>query len=346
MKIAGKRVQKGNVLLFISFAAVSLCLLIIVSSSRAEWENKLSKNDMYTGHQQWFSINGAETETQWEKTIRKLVDVHDNFSINVTVPAQEIAVRGICIQGKVNNPPMIEGEYFDYSTSWTDSPKAVVGKEFQKDVVTKNGKTYYSLEGLEYEVIGIMGTSRESRINHMVVIDFRTAIRQTGINTQYELDTSREDDIKKVGHDMDKFFPNPGSLLIVFGEEQKVPFVSKFLSSAVIMQTMYVLILISFCLSTVLVTFIWLRFRRRLLFSWKLCGYDVKWEWMGIFKKYFIVAAAGFIIGFMMMLVLAAKIPDIYMTAMDVILALGITTGLGGLILAFSYGKYRKKMMR
>ena len=47
-----------------------------------------------------------------------------------------------------------------------------------------------------------------------------------------------------------------------------------------------------------------------------------------------------------MILVLAAKIPDIYMTAMDVVLALGITIGLGGLILAFSYGRYRKKMLR
>lgn len=345
MKIAGKRIPKGNVLLFISFAAVSLCFLIIVSVARTEWENALIKNDMYTGHEAGFYIHGAESEKQWEETISKLASAHDNFSLNVSVPTQEMLVRGICIKGEVNTPPMLLGEYFDYLTSWTDKPKAVLGKEFQKDVFAKDGKNYYLLEDMEFEVIGIMGTVRDSRLNHMVIIDFKTAIHRAGINTQYCLDTNTEDTVRDVGQDVEKFFSEPGSVVIGFGKDSDVPLLSKLLSSGAIMDTMYVLILISFSLSTVLVSFIWLRFRKQLLFSWSLCGYERKSEWREIFKRYYLASGAGVLSGFMMMPVLSVKITDIHMRAMDFILALGMTLGLGTVILFFSFWMFRKKVI-
>ena len=41
MKIAGKKIPKGTVLLFLSFTAISLCLLLIVSATRAERMNSM-----------------------------------------------------------------------------------------------------------------------------------------------------------------------------------------------------------------------------------------------------------------------------------------------------------------
>ena len=56
MKIFPKRIPKGNVLLFLSFSAISLCLLLIVSASRAGRENSLMRNNLYSGHQKNFYI--------------------------------------------------------------------------------------------------------------------------------------------------------------------------------------------------------------------------------------------------------------------------------------------------
>lgn len=36
MRVAGKKIPKGTILLFLSFTAISLCLLLIVSAARAE----------------------------------------------------------------------------------------------------------------------------------------------------------------------------------------------------------------------------------------------------------------------------------------------------------------------
>ncbi len=59
MKIAGKKIPRGNVLLFFSFTAISLCLLLIVSAIRAEKVNRLNKYTMYSGHQKGFSVSGG-----------------------------------------------------------------------------------------------------------------------------------------------------------------------------------------------------------------------------------------------------------------------------------------------
>ncbi len=50
-------------------------------------------------------------------------------------------------------------------------------------------------------------------------------------------------------------------------------FVSFLFSEEVIMDTVYIMMLISFVVSTVLVTFIWLRNRETLFKSWDLCGF-------------------------------------------------------------------------
>ena len=60
------------------------------------------------------------------------------------------------------NPPMLWGEYFSNDTSWTDNPSIVVGKNFQKNIVTNNETKYYEYGGENYQVIGIMRTQKDS----------------------------------------------------------------------------------------------------------------------------------------------------------------------------------------
>lgn len=81
-----------------------------------------------------------------------------------------------------------------------------------------------------------MGTEAESRLNYMVMIDFNFAVRMEGINVNYVLDA--EDVTKNI-----------------------------------MMNTMYVMALISFSLATVLVTLIWLRARRMLFY---VCSIAIK----------------------------------------------------------------------
>ncbi|MCI9531367.1 MAG: ABC transporter permease [Lachnospiraceae bacterium] len=344
MKIFHKRILKGNAFLFLSFSAISLCLLLLVSAARAGRENSLMRNNLYSGHQKNFCITGTEENGQWENVIPSLAASGEAFAIYLPVPSQEIPIRGVCLQGEVNLPPMVQGDFFGFSTSWTDSPKMVLGKDFQDEAVPRDGSLSYQLGGREFEVIGIMGTEGDSRANHMIFIDFRSALQMAGINADYKLDTPKPSGIREIGQELCSRFGSSANLFLVLGEGREEPFLTKLLSSGAIMDTMYVMVLCSFSFSTILATFIWLRFRRQLFFSWFLIGFGKWQEQAEIFKRYSRPSGAGFLAGLATMAALSLALPDIHLSVSDIFLAFGITLGLGGVILFSCYAYYRRKL--
>ncbi len=338
MIIAGRRIPKGNILLLFSFTAISVCLLLIVCATRAERRNTQSQNGLYTGHQKRFSIGYATKDNLWEDVIPKLTSGYHDFAIYVPLEDPNIVMRGIFVQGEVESPPMLQGSYFDASTSWSGHPTLVLGKQFQKDIRIRNHKMYYTYQGVEYEVIGIMGTEDESRINHMIMMDFKSAVRITGINTQYMLDTKKESHILSIGQAMCRQFHSPAEVVIMLQKgEYKEPLVTRLFSSDVILDTMYVMIFISFFLSTILVTFIWLRLRWQLLFACSLFGYEKRFKRLEIAKRFYLVAGVGFATGLLLLVLISRMVPDIHMIGMDVLQAFGMTIGLGSVILFFCY---------
>ena len=341
MKIVGKKISKGNVLLFFSFTAISLCLLLIISATRAEHRNSQSQKGLYTGHQKGFSVRNSEDGDQWAKVIPELASRHDNFVIYLPVQDPDIVMRGMCVQGEVETPPMLEGKYFDFPTSWTDHPTMVVGKQYQKDVVRRTGKMYYKYEDIEFEVIGIMGEEGESRTNQMILMDFRSALRITGINAEYILDTGKENSLTGVGQDLYGLFRSPAEVLIILEQGVKPSVIAGLLSDGSVMRTLYIMTLISFSLSTVLVTFIWFRFRRQLFFACTLCGYEKRMERLEISKRFYLAAGTGFVVGMLLMIFISGYMTDIHMAVSDILIAFGITIGLGTVILFSCYGIHR-----
>lgn len=339
MKIAGRKIPKGTFFLFLSFMMVSLCLLLIVSATRTERINNLSQNLLYTGHERNFYVKDAEEEGLWEKVMPKLAEGHEDFAIYLPMQDPEVIMRGVFVKGRVQEPPMVEGEFFDLGTSWSDEPGIVLGKDCWEGIAERDGKKYYSYRGTEFEVLGIMGTDGESRLNHMVFLDFKSAVRMMGINTDYMLDAKKESVLVGVAQDMDGLFRpyRPAAAMIYAGDAERVSFMARFLSSDAIMDTMYVMILVSFSLSTILVTFIWLRFRRSLFFAWQLCGYGERMKGLETAKRYCLAAGAGFASGLFLMALCSLLVEEIQVKAVDILQAFGMTVGLGTVILFFCY---------
>ncbi len=342
MKVAGKKIPRGNVLLFFSFTAISLCLLLIVSAVRAEKVNRLNKYTMYSGHQKGFSVSGGDGAEQWEPVISELASQNEHFILYVPMEDPGMIVKGICTRGDDREVPMIWGEYFDFSTSWTDTPKAVIGSQYQKDIVERDGKKYYRFNETDFEVIGIMGTEEKSRINQMLLIDFKSAVHITGVETNYVLDGEKSD-LLDIGQKIQDNIPFPSTVVITLEESDTVSIMEHFLAPDVILDTMYAMILISFSLSTVLVTLIWLRFRRQLFFAWKLCGYEKLSERLEISKRFYMITGAGLGTGLVMMSGIVVAVPEIHLVFRDILGAVGITAGLGTLILFICYFLDRRK---
>lgn len=337
MKVFGRKIPKGNLFLFISFAAVSLCVLVVVSATRAERLHSISRNSLYTGHQKPFSISSSENEDQWTDVIPGLAAKHNDFSVYLPIKNPEVIIRGIYINGNVYSPPMLSGEYFDESTSWTDSPGLVIGKDYEKDVYIREGIRYYTYENEEYEVIGVMGTEEDSRINHMILMDFKSAVRLAGINTEYVLDTVKQTELDDVGKELYYGFRFPAEVSIVLNQRTGESFLSRVLSGEQIVRTMYMVILTSFSLSTVLVTVIWLRFRQQLFFAWTLTGYTIRSEMIETAKRYYRVTGIGYMTGTGLMYLISRVLPDMRLKFTDTVASFVITLFFGTVVLAVCY---------
>lgn len=337
MKLFGKKVPKGNLLLFFSFTVISLCILLIVSAARAERVADLLGKSLYSGHHKGFSIIESEEEDQWEEVLPEIEAEYEDFALYVPVRDQNVMLRGIYVKGDIAEPPMLSGKYFDCSTSWTDQGRVVLGKDHEKDVYARGGKNYYRFKDVDYEVIGIMGTEEDSRINQMILLDFKSAVRISGINTQYVLDTKKKTSIQEIGQKIYDLFEFPANVQIGLEEQTAPSGVVSYLSSDVIMDTMYIMILISFLLSTILITFIWFRFRRQLFYAWSLFGYGKPPVCLEVSKRFYAAAGAGFVTGLVLMCMIIKIVPDVNMVFMDVCRAFGMTLGLGTVILYFCY---------
>ena len=128
MKIAGKKIPRGNVLLFFSFTAISLCLLLIVSAVRAEKVNRLNKYTMYSGHQRGFSVSGGDGVEQWEPVISELASQNEHFTLYVPIEDPGMIVKGICTRGDDREVPIRPGRFLAVSTKrilWNGMGKSI-----------------------------------------------------------------------------------------------------------------------------------------------------------------------------------------------------------------------------
>lgn len=332
MKMARKKIPKGTLLLFFSFVAISLCLLLVVSAIRAERVNKVSKYELYSGNQRNFTVRGAEGVELWEQVVPELASNFTRFSLYLPIKDSEYPVRGICHQGGSGDIPVISGQYFDFDTSWTDEPKIVLGSHFRQDVVQREGKSYYTFREQEFEVIGIIGIEEESRVNYMMLLDFKSAVRMMGAENDYVLDAGA-DDIQEISQAVYDGMPFPAEAIIKLSKDRKATLRERLFSANVIMDTMYVMILLSFSLSTVLVTLIWFRFRKSLFFAWKLCGYRTNQQRLEIGKRFYRITGIGFGTGLVLICAISLRLDEIRIVPVDVGRAFFVTVGLGTVIL-------------
>ena len=116
-----------------------------------------------------------------------------------------------------------------------------------------------------------------------------------------------------------------------------LPMVYRLFSSNIIMRIMYVLIFISFSLTTILVTLIWLRARQGLFFAYHICGYKKSSELIEILKRYYCVSGFGFVVGCISVIIISGMMSEVAIEFGDIIQAFAMTVGIGTLILLVCY---------
>ncbi len=117
----------------------------------------------------------------------ELESKNEHFTLYVPMEDPGMIVKGICTRGMTERY-RCSGEYFDFYTSWTDTPRAVLAVSMKRILWNGMEKSISDLMRRILKYFGIMGTQDKSRINQMLLIDFKSAVRITGVETNYVLD--------------------------------------------------------------------------------------------------------------------------------------------------------------
>lgn len=88
-------------------------------------------------------------------------------------------------------------------------------------------------------------------------------------------------------------------------------FFKQIFSADKIMDTFYYMLFVSFVLSTMLVTFVWMKNRNQLLQAIAICGFEKRYRYIELFRRYIFVAIEGIVAGIATVYILSKKIDNI-----------------------------------
>jgi len=82
-----------------------------------------------------------------------------------------ITVRAIYFNKRYVNFPLKSGRFFTADDFKTEDFTAVIGKNLEKDTYTEKGKTYITLNGIPFRVIGVIGYEEQTLIDNYIFIN-------------------------------------------------------------------------------------------------------------------------------------------------------------------------------
>lgn len=85
-------------------------------------------------------------------------------------------IRGIYYKGSIQKPEMKEGGFFCEDDFYDEKHYAVIGASFTDNIIEINNTKYFEYNNVLYEVIGVIGYSRESKINREYFINLSNSL--------------------------------------------------------------------------------------------------------------------------------------------------------------------------
>lgn len=177
VKIIGKklhlsvlRIKPLTVFLFLLFFCVCiLCSFVFRNIAARDTLNKISRG-YYGDSKITFSVSDSSGSAIGPVEVAKL--------FKNTCPDAELnhdssdgMTRQICINGQAAVPPMLSGRYFTAEDFTKVKPYAVVGKTKALSEIHKDGKYYIDINGVQFEVIGVIGVKTATQLDNMVFIN-------------------------------------------------------------------------------------------------------------------------------------------------------------------------------
>lgn len=327
MVIAGKRVPRGSLLLVLGMLAVSVCTLMMSAALRANRLSELQSREFYSDSARDFSITGCEDAAFWEDFF---AGGTDDVILYHQIPDLEMDIRAVYAKGNVNVPEMVWGRFFDETDQFAGLPSAVVGRDWESALVEEDGTFFLDYGGTRFQVLGIMGYAWESRVDRMVYLDFASGLEIVTSDGEYVLDGGGEQEIEQCLDALELELAGKGRIDIAvkdMGEAQG--FLRQNFGAA-----LYFLIYLSFFLSVVIITSLWLGYRRRQIGIMQMLGGTRAEVFLGICRSFLSVTVLSWMAGLVAGFGLSGISEVIVLRYEDMAVSLAATVAAGLLALA------------
>ena len=168
-----RKISYGKIVLIIMYAFVSLFVLMFINSILEAANDDRYYNDFYSTNVRKFAVNSGKGSELQFRDLGK--DYALFFDMKTTDPSgMEIddGTRAVYFKGDLPHPTMISGRFFTQEELDSNSPVAVIGTLVERNIIERDGKKYYSYQGVNYEKSVIW----EKRAKRPILICFHGSI--------------------------------------------------------------------------------------------------------------------------------------------------------------------------
>lgn len=333
MKIGGKRIPRGNLLIFLGMMTVSVCALLMSAGLRANFLNEMKSREFYSENSRRFGFLDCEDETFWEEV---LASCPEEFILYCQVPDGEMDVRGVYAKGERLSPRMAWGRFFRESDQFQGTSCAVVGRDYEGALFREEDRVYFDYGGERFLVLGVMGYPWESRVDSMVYLDFSSGLSLSSGRGEYLLDGAGEEEIQACLDHFQKETWRYGQMAVSAADEPKSLW-DRYLKGS-FGAVFYALIYLSFFLSVVIMANMWVGYRGCTLSILQMLGLtrgETAWE---VGKSFFFLSLGSWAFGSTGVLIAARFLPLLTFGWLDFLIsfAAAIVTGMLALVFPLS----------
>ena len=198
----GRRFFEQTVMVLL-FAVFGAFVLTVVSFLDFGQKGDMNYNEFFTPNvQKVYVATSAQVVMEFEADWTNLGEnytITRNVSMTTSISGQSI--RAVYSKGDAHIPHVYEGRYFTQEEFDSDAAVCVVGRKIKElgDVfIGEDGKEYFYSHGKNYEVIGYIGTDKQTHLDNMVMLNMNCFNKDMNFFTSYYIDSKDKAKIPEI----------------------------------------------------------------------------------------------------------------------------------------------------
>lgn len=190
-----RRVIFADIAINISIIILFLTILLVLFMSNKMLNIHMLNNGFYSSNKHSFNIL-ANSSTFDE--IKSMYSKFNESTILYKELAQDEDLRGVLLKGAIEEPPIIEGRFFNENDFYKGKHYAIVGRN-QKDQIYKIGShSFIDIGEHPYEIIGIVGSKKDkSLLDYSIYVNLDSLSEVSNTTGLYHLDGISDERVKK-----------------------------------------------------------------------------------------------------------------------------------------------------